>query len=206
MNTLRPLIVLATVALVVMTAACSGGSNATESSLDGTPTSAATVRASETALPKATPTVLPATPTAEPEPTATPEAPPPPTPVPAAPVAAQPTVAPPVPPPPVQAPPPTPVPAAGPPPPVSFAVTASLLSFNVATLSATSGAAVSVSFTNTDAGVAHDLSFSVPGLGHGHTCVGPCSDAYSFTAPAPGRYDFFCTIHQGMQGTFTVTP
>jgi plastocyanin len=89
---------------------------------------------------------------------------------------------------------------------VTFNVTASLLAFSTSQLSARTGATVTVNFRNEDAAVTHDLSFGVAGLGHGHTCAGPCSDSYSFTAPAPGTYDFFCTVHFGMAGTFTVTP
>jgi plastocyanin len=81
-----------------------------------------------------------------------------------------------------------------------------VLRYNTNQLTARSGALVTVKFTNTDVGVAHDLTFSIAGLGHGHTCVGPCSDTYSFTAPAAGRYDFFCTVHIEMIGTFAVTP
>jgi plastocyanin len=88
---------------------------------------------------------------------------------------------------------------------VTFNVTASLVAFNTAQLSARSGASVTVNFRNEDAGVTHDLSFGIPGLGHGHTCAGPCTDSYSFTAPAPGTYDFFCTVHFGMAGKLIVT-
>jgi plastocyanin len=59
---------------------------------------------------------------------------------------------------------------------------------------------------NNDAGIDHNLSFSAPGLDHGDTCTGPCTTTQTFTAPAPGRYDFFCTIHSTMVGAFIVDP
>jgi len=42
-------------------------------------------------------------------------------------------------------------------------------------------------------------------LAHGDTCAGPCTATQTFTAPAPGRYQFFCTIHS-MLGDFIVDP
>jgi plastocyanin len=71
---------------------------------------------------------------------------------------------------------------------------------------ARAGAQVTAVLRNQDAGVTHNLSFSVPGLAHGETCAGPCSTTQTFTAPAAGRYDFFCTIHSQMQGAFIVDP
>jgi plastocyanin len=105
---------------------------------------------------------------------------------------------------------PTPVPpppaVQAPPGPVTFNVTARVLKFDTQTLTARSGANVTVNLRNEDAAVAHDISFSIAGLGHGHTCFGPCTDSYTFTAPAPGSYPFFCTVHIEMQGTLVVTP
>ncbi len=103
------------------------------------------------------------------------------------------------------APPPPPI-VSGPPPPVSINVSGKNLQFSTKQFSARSGAAVTVTFVNEDVSVAHDISFSIPGLGHGHTCTGPCTDTYSFTAPAPGAYQFFCTLHADMVGTFSVAP
>ncbi len=99
-----------------------------------------------------------------------------------------------------------PPPPAAPPPAVSFNVTAQTLKFSTSQLSARSGASVTVNFRNEDVSVAHDISFSIAGLGHGHTCAGPCTDSYSFVAPPPGTYDFFCTVHIEMAGKFVVTP
>ncbi len=80
------------------------------------------------------------------------------------------------------------------------------VAFNLSEVRARSGATVTVVFRNEDAGVDHDISFGIAGLGHGHTCTGPCQDQYSFTAPAPGTYAFFCTVHAAMTGTFIVDP
>jgi plastocyanin len=89
---------------------------------------------------------------------------------------------------------------------VTFNVTAVHLAFSVSRLSARAGATVTVNFTNIDTAVQHDLSFAIPGLPHGNTCPGPCTDSYNFTAPAPGNYAFFCTVHAEMVGNFAVTP
>jgi plastocyanin len=91
------------------------------------------------------------------------------------------------------------------PPPVTISVSADANGFNVSQLMARSGASVTVNFRNNEPGEPHDLSFSIPGLGHGNTCEGPCTDSYTFTAPAAGTYDFFCTVHIDMVGTFVVT-
>lgn len=49
-------------------------------------------------------------------------------------------------------------------------------------------------------------------LGHNFTVTGtdiavplPHGQTREATVPAPGTYDFLCTIHQGMRGTFIVT-
>ena len=58
---------------------------------------------------------------------------------------------------------------------------------------------------NDDVGVDHNVTFSIPGLGHGDTCAGPCSRTQTFTAPSAGTYYFLCTTHD-MSGTFIVDP
>ncbi|MGE0056358.1 MAG: cupredoxin domain-containing protein [Dehalococcoidia bacterium] len=185
----------------VVAASCGG-----DSSPEAAPSSTATAQTVATARPTETPLVALSPTVTLPAPTATPEPPlPTATAVPAAPVAVQPTIAPPptvV----VVQPTPVPPPPAAPPPAVTFAVTASQLKFSASQLSARSGASVTVSFRNEDAGVAHDVSFGIAGLGHGHTCAGPCTDSYSFVAPAPGTYDFFCTVHIDMTGKLIVSP
>jgi plastocyanin len=58
---------------------------------------------------------------------------------------------------------------------------------------------------NADDGVEHNLTFSLPGLGHGSTCKGPCTASQTFVATTAGSYYFLCTLHD-MVGTFVVTP
>jgi plastocyanin len=72
---------------------------------------------------------------------------------------------------------------------------------------------VSVTLQNIDNGVPHDVSFGrasggppATGLPLGTSCYGPCTDSYSFTAPGPGNYAFFCSLHPDMAGTFVVSP
>lgn len=73
-------------------------------------------------------------------------------------------------------------------------------------LQAQSGSEVTVEFQNEDPGVVHDLSFRIPGLPGGATCTGPCSYSYTFIAPEPGRYEFFCTVHPYIVGRLIVEP
>ena len=161
--------------------------NATSSAPTATSTpEAATATATATTVP----TNTPEPPTATPEPpTATPE-PPTATPVP-------PTATPPPPPPP----PPTatPRPATGP---QSLFITAQNLKFAPTSLAATSGSNVTITLTNQDNLVPHNIS--VTGLGTSATCSGPCNVAVSFVAPAPGNYGFICTVHPYMAGTLVV--
>ena len=172
---------------------------------EGDEQEASTRATSTTTLAAATPTTAPAS-TATPAPVAAATEVPPPAaaPAPAAPAAATSTPAPPAPA--AQATTPPPPVAQGSAPAVTFNVTARNLAFSTSLLTARAGAAVTVNFTNEDAAVAHDLSFTVANLNHGNTCNGPCKDTYTFTAPAAGAYQFFCTVHADMIGTFNVTP
>jgi plastocyanin len=77
--------------------------------------------------------------------------------------------------------------------------------FDKAELRARAGAQVTAVLINEDSGVDHNLSFTVTGLDHGDTCAGPCTATQTFTAPAAGSYQFFCTIHP-MVGAFIVDP
>jgi plastocyanin len=67
-------------------------------------------------------------------------------------------------------------------------------------------AQVTAVIDNRDTTVPHNLSFSLPDLPLGETCTGPCTATQTFTAPAPGRYNFFCNIHSQMLGDFIVDP
>ena len=68
------------------------------------------------------------------------------------------------------------------------------------------GNEVTVTFENEDPGVIHDLSFRITGVPGGATCTGPCSYSYSFVAPEPGRYEFFCSVHPYIVGTLIIEP
>jgi plastocyanin len=77
--------------------------------------------------------------------------------------------------------------------------------FDRDTIRVRAGATVIATLVNEDAGVQHNLTFSVPGLPHGETCEGPCSRTQTFTVPAAGNYFFLCTLHS-MFGNFVVEP
>lgn len=83
--------------------------------------------------------------------------------------------------------------------------------FAPATLSAPSGAAVTVEFENADQNpvTMHDWVLEgVDGAAVGAIGGGETASA-TFTAPAPGEYAYFCSIGdhraRGMEGTLTVT-
>jgi len=144
-----------------------------------------------TFLPSPTPEPPPPTITAEPPPVVVAPAPvsqPPPAPGPAV----QPTPAPPAPP-----------VARGP---VTINLVGKNLVYTQTSFSVASGARVTVTLDNQDLAVAHDVGVNLAGVPHSETCPGPCKGSITFTAPSPGRYEFFCSLHADMKGTFTVTP
>lgn len=103
---------------------------------------------------------------------------------------------------PTSAPEPTPPPRASS---VSLTIRAANLAFDTSIVRVPAGATVTATLQNDDAGVQHNLAFSLPGLAHGETCTGPCTETQTFTATPAGSYFFLCTIHD-MVGTFVVEP
>ncbi len=180
MHLLRTFTALLTPLPALLLVACAGSNDTTAAGLGGYP--APTLAA--TATPAFTPALEPTPP--DPEPTATFEPP----------SAATPPAATP----------PTPQPNPPSPPPTAVNIRAFNLAYDVLAIRAKSGSQVSVRFRNDDIGVPHDISFGIAGLAHGNTCVGPCTDSYAFTAPASGRYPFFCTVHADMVGELVVEP
>ena len=63
---------------------------------------------------------------------------------------------------------------------------------------------VTVTLRNDEIAVPHDFGVNLPGLGHSETCPGPCTREIVFTAPAPGDYQFFCSVHPEMVGAFLI--
>jgi len=108
--------------------------------------------------------------------------------------------------------PPTPASTAAPQPtspPRASAVSLTFRAFNTqfdkTSVHVPAGASVTATLQNDDAGVQHNLTFSLPGLPHGDTCTGPCTATQTFTVSVAGSYFFLCTIHD-MVGTFVVDP
>lgn len=128
--------------------------------------------------------------------TPTPTSPPVTTPTPTATATATPTAVPPT---------PTPVPTRAAPAPAAITVRARDLAFDQASIRVRSGTRVTATLVNGDAGVEHNLTFSLPGLPHGDTCAGPCTASQTFIATTPGSYYFLCTMHS-MVGDFIVDP
>ena len=72
-------------------------------------------------------------------------------------------------------------------------------------ISAPPGTLVRVTFSNAS-NQAHNLTFGTPIAAGTKTIVDAGqSDAATFTTPAPGTYEFVCTIHMGMSGTLVVS-
>jgi plastocyanin len=88
---------------------------------------------------------------------------------------------------------------------VSLTFRAANLAFDKTVVHVSAGATVTATLQNDDAGVEHNLTFSLPGLPHGETCKGPCTETQTFKAETAGSYFFLCTIHD-MVGTFVIDP
>jgi plastocyanin len=192
------LVVVGVAALAIVAAAC-GGSNGGEETAAETPTALATAAPSPTQEAEATPTTAApveeptAAPTEEIVPTAEPTEEPAPTAVPTSQPAA------------------TEEPAAS---------TQTLdiamvpgIRFDKDTLTAQSGATVTINVTNQDEGVPHSFSVYTDSSAAqplaegsvGDVCTGPCSYSLTFVAPEPGVYFFRCDVHPTqMNGTFIV--
>jgi plastocyanin len=85
-------------------------------------------------------------------------------------------------------------------------VRAQNLAFAPGALTVSAGASVTVTLTNQDLSVPHDIGFGIPGAPRAATCTGTCTTNVSFTAPAPGTYAFSCSTHPDlMTGRLTVT-
>lgn len=85
----------------------------------------------------------------------------------------------------------------------SVTVTAENLAFDRTVIRVKAGTTLTATFVNNDAGVDHNLTFSLPGLEH-PTCAGPCTTSQTFTPAKPGPFSFFCTLHAQMFGDFIV--
>jgi plastocyanin len=81
-------------------------------------------------------------------------------------------------------------------------ITAASLKFSPTTLYAVSGGTLTITLTNQDNLVPHNIS--VTGYGTADTCAGPCTSSLFITTPPRGSYGFLCTIHPYMTGTLVV--
>jgi len=88
----------------------------------------------------------------------------------------------------------------------TFEVRAARLLFDRSSLTVSAGSTVTVTLINEDVSVPHNLGIDVLGVDPTEVCFGPCTTTLVFTAPAPGNYQFFCTLHQGMVGDLYVLP
>jgi plastocyanin len=74
--------------------------------------------------------------------------------------------------------------------------------FQPAVVTVNSGDNVTLTFSNEDGGVDHNIEVSK--LFTSDECNGPCTITVSFVAPAPGEYQIFCITHPDMVGTLKV--
>jgi len=96
--------------------------------------------------------------------------------------------------------------------PVTIALIAQNLAFNMSTITVTAGASVTINFDNKDTGFLHnfslynDSSAAPPAIFQGQLVTGPATATYTFTAPTKvGTYFFRCDIHPTMMtGIFIV--
>ncbi len=93
--------------------------------------------------------------------------------------------------------------------PVTIDLVAKDLKFDKRSLAASSGGAVTVNFTNQDAGILHNVAFytsrsATQKIFVGQIITGVNSITEKFTAPAAGNYFFRCDVHPDMNGAFVV--
>jgi len=101
------------------------------------------------------------------------------------------------------------------PPPVDPAVpelTASGIKFDVASLTVKGGEALTLEFSNKDAGIPHNVAIREAGstgdpIFSGEKVTGVTSIEYAVPALTPGTaYTFYCELHANMKGTINVLP
>jgi plastocyanin len=85
---------------------------------------------------------------------------------------------------------------------VGVAVKAVDYAFEPSVVSVKSGDNVTLTFSNEDGGIDHNIEVSK--LFTSAECNGPCSFTVNFVAPAPGEYQLFCITHPDMVGTLKV--
>jgi plastocyanin len=93
---------------------------------------------------------------------------------------------------------------------VTTAVTAQGLAFDTSTITLTAGKASTITFTNNDAGIQHNIAiypsstdFSSP-LFRGDLVTGPNKVTYTIPALKAGTYYFHCDVHATMNGQVIV--
>jgi plastocyanin len=96
-----------------------------------------------------------------------------------------------------------PVPTLPPAAPVTINVRARNLVFNTEAINVALGSRVTLVLQNDDPGIFHNIGVNMLGVDLTETCAGPCTRSKTFIAQA-GSYQFFCNLHVGMVGSFTV--
>lgn len=87
---------------------------------------------------------------------------------------------------------------------VIYEVRASRMLFDKSSLTVVAGSTVTLRLINEDYLVPHNIGVDILSVHPTEVCAGPCEAMLVFSAPAAGNYQFFCTLHQGMQGDLLV--
>lgn len=83
------------------------------------------------------------------------------------------------------------------------------IAFDITSLDATVGEALSIAFENREDGVPHNLHVEGSAGGDAKTDIeeGPATQTLDVSFDQAGRFEYFCDVHpQQMRGTITVTP
>ncbi len=91
----------------------------------------------------------------------------------------------------------------------TLSLTAQNITFDKQSLQAPANTAFTISFSNQDQGIPHNVSIhkdSATGqeIFKGDIITGPAQASYTIPALAPGTYAFVCSVHPNMTGTLTV--
>lgn len=85
-------------------------------------------------------------------------------------------------------------------------ITANGIAFDTDQFTVSSGEEITVTFDNQHDGVPHNISFEDIEDAATELTEGPDTQQLTFTAPAPGEYEFQCDAHPPqMRGTMTVS-
>ena len=90
----------------------------------------------------------------------------------------------------------------------AFKVKAQSIAFQQTEIDLKADSDVSISFTNADNGIPHNIDISSADgktIFRGALLTGPATTTYAFHSPAAGTYNFQCDVHPTMKGTVKIS-